>query len=44
MELFQTIGAEVEQLWRDKNYDETVFPEIASQALERANLPEKVSA
>lgn len=44
MELFQTLGAEVEQLWRDRNYDETLFPEIAAQALERANLPEKISA
>ena len=44
MELFQTLGAQVEQLWRDKNYDETVFPAIASDALEAANLPRKVSA
>ncbi|MGI8787257.1 MAG: hypothetical protein ACR2HG_05790 [Pyrinomonadaceae bacterium] len=44
MELFQTLGAEVEQLWRDVNYDESVFPDIAAQSLEEANLPEKVSA
>lgn len=44
MELFQKLGSEVEQLWRDVNYDETVFPAIAADALETANLPQKVSA
>lgn len=44
MELFQTLGAEIEALWRDKNYDENLFPEIAAQNLKEANLPGKVSA
>ena len=44
MELFQKLGAQVEVLWRDKNYDETAFPEIAADALREANLPTKVSA
>ncbi len=44
MELFQTLGTEVERLWRDANYDETVFPALAAEALEKANLPQKVSA
>ena len=44
MELFQKLGAQVEILWRDKNYDETAFPEIAADALREANLPAKVSA
>jgi len=44
MELFQTLGAKVEQLWCDVNYDETLFPAIAAEALEEANLPDKVSA
>lgn len=44
MELFNKLGAEIEILWRDKNYDETVFPEIAAQSLREAHLPEKVSA
>ena len=44
MELFKKLGAEIEVLWRDKNYDESVFPEIAAQGLREANLPEKVSA
>ena len=44
MELFQNLGAKVEYLWREKNYDETLFPAIAANALREANLPEKVSA
>jgi len=44
MELFQKLGAQVELLWREKNYDETLFPEIAAQSLKDARLPEKVSA
>ncbi len=44
MELFNKLGAEIENLWREKNYDETIFPEIAAQKLKEANLPEKVSA
>ncbi len=44
MELFQTLGAQVEQTWRDVNYDESVFPAIAAEALDAANLPGKVSA
>ncbi|HEY0460370.1 MAG TPA: hypothetical protein VGC97_14625 [Pyrinomonadaceae bacterium] len=44
MELFNNLGAEIEVLWRDKDYDETVFPEIAANALKAANLPSKVSA
>ncbi|MGC2237510.1 MAG: hypothetical protein WA584_15205 [Pyrinomonadaceae bacterium] len=44
MELFQTLGAEIENLWRDKNYDETLFPEIAADRLKAARLPEKMSA
>ncbi len=44
MKLFQTLGAEIENLWRDKNYDETLFPEIAANSLKAADLPEKMSA
>jgi hypothetical protein len=44
MELFNKLGAEVEILWRDQNYDEMVFPEIAANALKAANLPAKISA
>ena len=44
MELFQKLGAQIELLWREKNYDEELFPEIAARALEEADLPQKVSA
>ncbi|MBS1798097.1 MAG: hypothetical protein JSS81_30050 [Acidobacteria bacterium] len=44
MELINKLGAEVENLWRDRNYDETVFPEIAAAALKAANIPAQLSA
>ncbi len=44
MELFNKLGAEVEILWRDKNYDEAVFPELVANALKEANIPAKMSA
>ncbi len=44
MEQFQKLGEAVEQIWRDKNYAEDDFPQIAADALKEANLPEKVSA
>jgi len=44
MELFNQLGAEVELRWRERNYDETIFPEIAAEALREANLPAKVTA
>ena len=44
MKLFQKLGEEIEEIWRDKNYAEDEFPHIAEQALKKANLPEKVSA
>src|SRR6185436_6533685 len=44
MEAFQTLGAEIEEIWRDKNYDENLFPGIAAESLKTANLPAKVSA
>ena len=44
MELFNKLGAEIEALWREKNYDETVFSEIAAQKLKEAALPDKISA
>ena len=42
--IFQKLGANVETLWRDKDYSETLFPAIAERALREFNLPEKVSA
>lgn len=44
MELFQKLGADIERLWREKNYDEELFPALAARALEEADLPRKVSA
>lgn len=44
MQQFQTLGAEIEKIWRDDNYAENVFPQIAANALNEANLPEKISA
>lgn len=44
MQVFQTLGTEVEDLWRDKNYDEEIFSSLAADALRRADLPSKVSA
>ena len=34
MKFFNELGALVEQRWRDKNYDEAVFPDIAATALD----------
>jgi hypothetical protein len=44
MEVFQRLGAEVEKLWREKNYSEELFPAIAAKALQEFELPQKVSA
>lgn len=44
MELFNKLGNEIENLWRNKNYNEELFPAIAADALKRADLPAKVSA
>lgn len=44
MELFQKLGAEIEEWWREQNYNEERFPSIAADALRRADLPSKVSA
>jgi hypothetical protein len=33
MRFFQELGTLVETRWRDRNYDDSVFPEIAEQAL-----------
>ena len=44
MELFRALGEKVEKIWREKNYDESLFPQIAADCLKKENLPEKVSA
>ena len=44
MKLFTELGSKVEQLWRDQNYDENLFPALAAQALKNEKIPEKISA
>ena len=44
MELFNKLGADIEALWLEKNYNEELLPEIAVEALKRADLPSKLSA
>jgi len=43
MEVFQSLGAKVESLWRADNYNEEVFPSLAAEALKSADMPSKVS-
>ena len=42
MQLFQELGELIEGRWRDENYSEQVFPELAAQALTESNLPAQV--
>jgi hypothetical protein len=44
MEVFQELGLLVENLWREKNYDEETFPDIAARALSEAGLNSRVNA
>lgn len=44
MELFDQLGAEIESLWIEQNYNEELLPAIANGALQRADLPSKLSA
>ena len=44
MELFEKLGDEVEDLWRERNYNEDDLPAIAAECLKRARVPEKLSA
>jgi len=44
MELFQQLGAEIEDVWRANNYDEELLPSIAAEALKKAELPSKLTA
>ncbi|HWQ34959.1 MAG TPA: hypothetical protein VNQ79_19095 [Blastocatellia bacterium] len=43
MHIFNELGSLIEQRWRDQNYDEDVFPEIAAEALAEAALDKHVS-
>jgi hypothetical protein len=44
MKLFQELGAELEEAWREKDYDEGIFPALAADALRRYNIPSKLTA
>ncbi|MCW5961320.1 MAG: hypothetical protein KIS76_14240 [Pyrinomonadaceae bacterium] len=44
MEQFEKIGEQIETAWRDQNYAEDKFPDIAAEALSHAGLPEKITA
>jgi hypothetical protein len=44
LKFFDELGALVEQRWRDKNYDEAVFPEIAATTLDEWPPHEYVNA
>lgn len=44
MKCFREIGDQIEAEWRSKDYDESVFPALASDALKKACLPEKIDA
>ncbi|MGI8669038.1 MAG: hypothetical protein ACR2J3_04220 [Aridibacter sp.] len=44
MQQFNQLGEKIEEIWRDKNYDEEIFPSIAKKGLAEAELPEKVTA
>lgn len=44
MKIFQELGELVEQLWREKNYNEEIFSDIATETLLRAQLSSKISA
>jgi hypothetical protein len=43
MQFFQDLGSLVEHRWRDQNYNEEVFPEIAAEALAEANPSKQVN-
>ena len=44
MKIFQELGEQIEQRWRNENYQEEELPDVASDALDRANLHERVTA
>ncbi len=43
MEIINELGNHVENLWREKNYNEDLFPAIAAQALREFDVPHKLS-
>jgi len=43
MQFFNDLGMLIEQTWKDRNYDEGVFPEIATQALAQVDAVKEIS-
>jgi hypothetical protein len=43
MQFFNDLGTLVEQTWKDRNYDEAAFPEIATQALAQVDAVSEVN-
>jgi hypothetical protein len=43
MESIRKLGDEIEDLWREENYDESVFPALAAAALRGADLPSRLA-
>jgi len=42
MQLFQELGSQLERSWKDRNYDDEVFPALAMKALKEAHLVDRV--
>jgi hypothetical protein len=43
MDIINELGNHVEKLWREKNYNEELFPAIAAEALREFDVPSKLS-
>jgi hypothetical protein len=43
MEIINELGNHVEKIWREKNYNEELFPAIAAEALREFDVPNKLS-
>src|SRR5690349_21332499 len=44
MEIFEKLGEELEDAWREHDYNEDIFPGLAADALRRVDIPSKLSA
>jgi len=44
MQAFAELGTLIEERWRNTNYNDRAFPEIAAQALAEKHLPDHISA
>src|SRR5579884_1717726 len=43
MQIFKDLGAAIERRWQSENYQEEMFPDIATEALEEANVVGRVN-